>query len=511
MSRFVSSLLLRQIIPVLCALTVAALAMPGPPIDRGDLAVGYARLDALMAKLPNDPVIRERANRCFDGLTADFFAGQYDTALAEIARLHGELQRLNDAGQLEQQFIYGHRFEPSERAVVRGEAATVTLNTLELQRMLMGAPPATLVAIADGVRIEVPYAEEAEFKIPAIAKPGWIDFRGEFKWSGSVSLARVAVLDKTLEDHRAAFGARIDALAKRGTITDAEAVSLRARCAILSDAPDRSRSQSLLADLPQLVRQLEEELSRAERGERPFAASGDVWRIYKALGTELPVRQFVPEGKGPFPLVVAFHGAGGDENMFFEAYGAGALLRSASGEGVVVVCPPTVAFGVSPNLLDALIEQLAKELPIDPKRVGLLGHSLGGVTASRLAVLKPNLITGAVCIAGFSDLARTGRPAPRKVFLAALDPIFPIESTTNSIQAAQMRGEQIEVETVPHEGHTFVVGRVVPQAIRWLLSRPARTSDAAKPTASAPSTTPMKEPVPNPSENVTSPSIGPKK
>jgi pimeloyl-ACP methyl ester carboxylesterase len=111
--------------------------------------------------------------------------------------------------------------------------------------------------------------------------------------------------------------------------------------------------------------------------------------------------------------------------MFFDGYGGGALLRSASGEAFVAVCPPTVAFGVSPNLLEAFIDELAKELPIDRTRVGLIGHSLGGVTASRLAVQRPNLITGAVCIAGFADLPRTGTPAPRKVFLAELDPLFP--------------------------------------------------------------------------------------
>ena len=180
-------------------------------------------------------------------------------------------------------------------------------------------------------------------------------------------------------------------------------------------------------------------------------------------------------------------------------------------DGLIAVCPPTVAFGVSPNLLEAFIEELAKNLPIDRTRIGLMGHSLGGVTASRLAVLKPDLITGAACIAGFADLPREGAPAPRRVFLAELDPLFPIESTTQAIEAARMRGESIEIEPVPHEGHTLVVGKVVPQAVRWLLARPARTTEATKPTASAPSTTPMKADGPKPSENVAIPSSGPRK
>lgn len=494
---------------IVCASSASAL--PGPPLDRGDLAIGYERLDTLMTKLPNDPVVRERASRCFDGLTRDFFSGQYDNAMAEVARLHGELLRLNDAGQMEMQFIYGHRYEVTPRAISVGEKSTVRLANLELQRMLLGTPPRSLIAVGDGFRVEIPYGDEVEFQLPATAKPGHIEIQGKFKWVGAVPLARIAVLERSLESLRTGFESRIAALKAKDAINAAELASLNARAGLLSEEVDRNRSVSLFADLPRIAQELDEELTRAEAGQRPFAASGDVWRIYRVLGTELPVRQFVPKGAGPFPLVIAFHGAGGDENMFFEGYGDGALRRSAAGEAFVAVCPPTVPFGVSQNLLEAFIDELAKDIPIDRTRIGLIGHSLGGVTASRLAVLKPKLITGAVCIAGFADLARSGIPAARKVLLAELDPLFPLESTKASIESARARGESIEIETVRHEGHTLVVGQVVPQAVRWLLGRPALTIDATKPTASAPSTTPMKTGGPNPSEKVASPSSGPRK
>lgn len=503
---------------LLLALLFASLARPaaasacfGPPPDRGDLAFGYQSLERLINKLPHDPVLRERANRCFDGLTRDFFVGQFDAALAEIARLHGELRRLNEVGQEEYQFLFGHRYVTTPRAVVVGEPITISLESVELARMQLGFAPTSMVAVVEKTRVEVPYGDVVEFRLPPVTGEGHIVFLAKFKLIGEIEIARVAVLDRTLEALREGFLTRVATLSKKGAITPAEDASFRARCALLSEEVDRTKLTALIADLPRIKRDLDAAISRAESGKRPFAVGGDTWRIYRVLGTELPVRQFVPEGSGPFPLVIAFHGAGADENMFFDGYGDGALLRSASGEAMIVVCPPTVAFGVSPNLLDAFIDELAKELPIDRNKVGLMGHSLGGVTASRLAVLKPNLITGAVCIAGFADLPRTGVPAPRHVMLAELDPLFPIESTRQTIEAARMRGENIELETIPHEGHTLVVGRVVPQAVRWLLSRPARISEAPKPTASAPSTTPMKTGAPNPSENVASPSSGPRK
>jgi predicted esterase len=495
-----------------CAsLSTASGSRLGPPPDRGDLAFGYQSLERLIARLPNDPTIRERANRCFDGLTRDFFIGQFDSALAEIARLHGELQRLNEVGQEELQFLFGHRYVTTPRAIVTGESANITLESVELARMQLGFAPPTMIAVADGKRHEVPYADVLEFKLPSAMTEGHVTIIAKFNLIGEIEVARVAVLDRSLDALREGYETRISALVAKGAIEPVEASSLRARAALLTEQIDRSKTAALIADLPRISNELNAAISRAEQGKRPFDARGDTWRMYRVLGTELPVRQYVPEGEGPFPLVIAFHGAGADENMFFDGYGGGALLRSASGEAFIAVCPPTVAFGVSPNLLEAFIDELAKDLPIDRGRVGLMGHSLGGVTASRLAVLKPELLTGAVCIAGFADLPRGGSPAPRRVFLGELDPLFPLDSTTQTIEAARMRGEVIEVEKVAHEGHTLVVGKVVPQAVRWLLARPARAIATTKPTASAPSTTPMKVDGPNPSVNVASPSSGPRK
>jgi dienelactone hydrolase len=483
----------------------------GPPPDKGDLADGYQRIDQLVARLPNDPALRERANRCFDGLTNDFFAGRYDSALAELARLHGELLKLNEDGQEEQQFLFGHRFVLSKRAIVSGVPTTISLESLELERMQLGTPPLGFVAVYDGQRIERPYDEVVEFELPASSQTGHIEFYARFRLSGDVLVARTAVLPDGLDALRTRYDGRIRELAKRDALDEAEKISLLARSALLTETIDRTRTTSLLAHFPEIIEDLDVELARAERGERPFAGAGDVWRIYRVLGTDLPVRQFVPEGVGPFPLIIAFHGAGGDENIFFDGYGNGALKRAASGEGFAVVCPPTVPFGVSPNLLDAFIDAVARDVPIDRRRVALVGHSLGAVTASRLAVMKPGLITGAVCIAGFADLVRGGEAAPRMVYLAEFDPLFPRESTSATVESARRRGEPVELEVIPHEGHTLVVGKIIPQAIRWILARAPRTIDAAKPTASAPRINPMKTDSPAPSESDARPSSGPTK
>jgi poly(3-hydroxybutyrate) depolymerase len=159
--------------------------------------------------------------------------------------------------------------------------------------------------------------------------------------------------------------------------------------------------------------------------------------------------------------------------MFFEGYGRGELQRLAERERFIAICPATVPFAASPNLLDALVAELAAELPIDRDRVYLLGHSLGAVTAGRLAALKPKSMRGAALIAGFSDVARKSTPATRRLWAAELDPIFSAESLAKQHSDAVAAGRPFELTRVPNEGHTLVVGAVLPEAVSWLLRLPA--------------------------------------
>ncbi|MEY5031771.1 MAG: hypothetical protein RL354_802, partial [Planctomycetota bacterium] len=372
-------------------------------------------------------------------------------------------------------------------------------------------------------------------EVDAPLSSGSVEFVARMESLGDVVIGRSFVLESDPFAMRDALMARIDALAARvdgsargprdaavgGPSPDASPdastmASLRARHELAFGTFDRGKSADLLADPSALAIRLAREVDDASAGRRPYAVAGDTWRVLRVLGTDLPVRQFVPEGDGPFPLIVAFHGAGGDENLFFDGYGGGRLLTIARQRGIAVVCPPTVPFGLSPNVLTKFLEELAKDVPFDPTRVGLIGHSLGAVTASRLAVLRPDSVNGAVCIAGFADLARNVAPPPRMVYLAELDPLFPLDATRTAVESAQARdnavtSDSVTLKVIPHEGHTLVVGEVLDQAIDWLLARPARQTAPKKPTASAPSTMPMKTGVPSPADSDSSPSAGPMK
>lgn len=490
-------------------------AAPAPP-DRADLGIAYLRFERAVAAAAKDPATRSAVNQAFDALTGDFFAGRFDRALTRLAEIEGDLagDAADAPARNERAFLASHRFglEPRLGSIVVTREFRIRRTALD--GMAEGAAPRGLVLRQGDRTIPCEASSDAETVVPVPERafdPGPVELVARMGALGDVVVARAHLLDSDPTARGADLLARIESLAARGDVDPSTIASLRARHGLAFGALDRGRSAGLLADPLSLAGSLSVEIDAATAGRRPYAVPGDTWRIVRALGADLPVRQFVPEGVGPFPLVVAFHGAGGDENMFFDGYGGGRLLAIARARGIAVVCPPTIPFGLSPNVLTRFLDELRKDVPFDPSRVGLLGHSLGAVTASRLATMRPDRVAGAVCIAGFAELPQRGDAPPRRVYLAELDPLFPLAATRAVVDAATARGEQIELLTVAHEGHTLVVGEVLDQAIDWLLARPARQTATTKPTASAPVTRPMNTGVPRSADSESSPSAGPTK
>lgn len=94
--------------------------------------------------------------------------------------------------------------------------------------------------------------------------------------------------------------------------------------------------------------------------EIPLAAPGGV-----------RLRAWIPSK--PKAIVIALHGAGGSENMFFESYGAGKAVSLAQRRQWVFIAP---RLGTNPVTLS--LDWLKKEFGITDLPVFLMGHSMGG-------------------------------------------------------------------------------------------------------------------------------------
>jgi predicted esterase len=140
------------------------------------------------------------------------------------------------------------------------------------------------------------------------------------------------------------------------------------------------------------------------RGENYYAwpKAGQFWLRIAAGGNKETVRIFVPEKLAkdhPVPLVIALHGAGGSENMFFEGYGAGKIVRLCKDRGWILVAPRLSAFA-APVKTETLVAELANRWPIDSKRVFLVGHSMGAMQALQTALRIPDKVAGVAALGG---------------------------------------------------------------------------------------------------------------
>jgi len=184
----------------------------------------------------------------------------------------------------------------------------------------------------------------------------------------------------------------------------------------------------------------------------------------------------IPESTGPAPLLIALHGAGGDERMFFTAYGAGRLHAEAMRRGMVVVTPNSSAFARHPWALDSFIAVIDRSHPVDRARVYLLGHSMGASVASQRSRGAGDRVAAVACLAMAcgNGTAVSGRVPPMLSRTGALDPIAPASRAEAAAQAAIARGESVDYATVADEGHTQIVGPMLPMVLDWLLTQRLR-------------------------------------
>ncbi|MHC4596423.1 MAG: carboxylesterase family protein [Planctomycetota bacterium] len=148
-------------------------------------------------------------------------------------------------------------------------------------------------------------------------------------------------------------------------------------------------------------------LSAIEQGRDPLTGGvGDQKRHYllDEANEILPYRIYVPkkyDGKTAFPLIVALHGGGGDENTML---GRPKMRQLAEEHGYIVVAPsgyapyggygkpfeedrnPSLARMTRLSEMDVMktLELMRAEYNIDNDRVYLMGHSMGGNGTWRL-------------------------------------------------------------------------------------------------------------------------------
>ncbi len=221
--------------------------------------------------------------------------------------------------------------------------------------------------------------------------------------------------------------------------------------------------------------------------ERPVTVGSGRW--------QLPGMVSIPSGSGPFPALVLVHGSGPNDQD--ETIGANKpfkdLAWGLASRGVVVLryTKRTLKYGKESGpdparltVMDETVDDaraaaaLLADLPeVDPKRVYVLGHSLGGTLAPRIA-------EGDGHVAGIIIMAGSTRPfgevlVDQVKYLASLHG-RPSEAAEKQIQAAEEAARQMENPALKPDATVSVLGSPVPGAYFLDLRNYAAAETAAR-------------------------------
>jgi len=175
----------------------------------------------------------------------------------------------------------------------------------------------------------------------------------------------------------------------------------------------------------------------------------------------------------PVPLLVLFHGAGGEANKVLPHF-----VRWARARRFLLLAPqsmfPTwdiVIGGHGPDLerLDSALLQVASHFRLDPARLAFAGFSDGGSYALSVGLSNGDVASHVIALsAGFMNtFTRHGSP---RVFIAhgRADSQLPYETSARA-HALKLLEESVDLTLLPFEGDHVIVPEVVARAIEFFL------------------------------------------
>jgi len=467
--------------------------------NREELAVAYHRIDALLQKQlaeGGEPANLAQINQRFDAATLKFFSGQFANVLKDLADLAGTMTPMEEpshaSGWLalrslavrfeldgpEPQLIFQSLFPLPESIdttllVNFGSGPTGDFKSYPF-RVEAGRSYELRIPLNGFVHPHMDRAMTVQYSLPIAAQAE--------HWESRPFILPSPEHQRMIDD--------IETRLAQDPPTDITALSIdivRARLELLKQTRNSANSAHFIGFTNRILAEIQGNLKLLHYGTSPFKnRDGLVYRPIIIEGNAIPNYIYAPPsafGKGPVPLIVLLHGAGGDEAMFMAAYGNGEAKRQAETHGCIIASPSTTAVMSSPAVLDALITQASTDYSIDRSRIFVVGHSMGAAAAAGLARTRAATLAGVVCLAGgrlsTKPLTDGAKLAPILSIVASLDPLMGKVDVERVNASAKQANLPIEAREMKDWGHTLMVGPALPQAFEWMMAcQPIKQSTA---------------------------------
>jgi pimeloyl-ACP methyl ester carboxylesterase len=343
-----------------------------------------------------------------------------------------------------------------------------------------GATPADLRLT---VRLDGDSRDRAALDVPLLPATGTIDLRGAaagdrlVAWTvhagGKVVLTRTQGLSLA-----EGLAARIAALPDATKNAGAGPPSLRHGTlalwsSMLTGMTRQRREETVLpgARLLDDAARLAAHIAAPAADQPPFFGpqrTGQDWLRVPVAGTTVVLRLLVPPGlAAPTPLVLALHGAGGSENLFFDVYGDGAIVTECARRGWLLAAPRG---GLTSTDLPALVDALAQHWPIDPKHIFLVGHSMGAAQAIAAATRTPERFAAVAALGGGGAFRRTPDTAPPQFFVGVGSEDFALAGARNLHRTLEQAAVPVTFREYPTVEHLAIVQVALPEVFAFFAA-----------------------------------------
>lgn len=224
-----------------------------------------------------------------------------------------------------------------------------------------------------------------------------------------------------------------------------------------------------------------------ESGSAPGGQQAHTLQREIARKIQIQYLLFLPEGyeknAEKWPLILYLHGgsARGDDISQMKKLGLTEKVESDPNFPFIVVSPqcPKGEIWTDVAALGAVLDDVARRNRVDPDRVYVTGHSMGGRGALYAAHKMPDRFAAVVSLGLYSPItawAEKLATIPLWLFHGEKDEFTPLKEVDELVQAARLAGGHPQLTVLPGRDHYILDVYDRPDLYKWLAQQKRRHS-----------------------------------